>query len=262
MNYSKSTSTYKCDWVDRSYNLDLSDYEFFITLVTFYEFFKGSLHSDEVACLQKLQSARDFNSDTYLDLSSGDLSNDSINHGISYLLKPVIEAIRNYRKVQFLYESSGLQSEIRTVHPYKIVHSQHSFYLWAWCEDRYDFRMFKLNRLSKLKVSQDTFQAKKDGIAEQIKDAWYLRVQPNKKIQIKVKFYGEAASSIKEYKLHHSQETLFESEKETIVSWTLSVLSEFASWLCQWLGNFIVLEPLELRLMIDKKVKKYGELNK
>lgn len=260
INYHRKTDKYSTDWFKRTFKLELNEYEFFYLYATLVS--DKSQYENFHTTQQKLRNALSFNSDVLLDLGAGDLSNKRISDLLQSKIFSLAEAVKNLRKVQFLYRSSKGE-EIRTVHPYKVIHSQHSYYLWAYCEDRQAMRFFKVVRIEHLKVLFNNFKPLDFNITEDLSGAWYIRSDKySDPIQIKIKFFGEAASSIKEYKLHHSQKIIIESEKATIVTWQLSELSEFASWLCQWLGSFEVLQPKELRLLIDQKVNEYKERNR
>lgn len=68
-------------------------------------------------------------------------------------LSPKIEAIQTAmeqaRTVRFTYFSPKGESQ-REVEPYYLVFHWSAWYLWAWCQKRRDFRLFKLNRMTNL----------------------------------------------------------------------------------------------------------------
>lgn len=68
-------------------------------------------------------------------------------------LSPKIEllhgAILAGRKVAFRYFSPKGET-CRSVEPYDLLFQWSSWYLWAWCEGREDFRLFKLGRMTEL----------------------------------------------------------------------------------------------------------------
>lgn len=75
-------------------------------------------------------------------------------------LAPKIELIRsaidNCRKLEFLYYAPGGESR-RKIEPYYLIFRWSSWYVWGWCENRKDFRLFKLNRMDRLLLSDNTF---------------------------------------------------------------------------------------------------------
>ena len=61
------------------------------------------------------------------------------------------------RTVAFTYCAPGGES-LRRVDPARLVFRWSSWYLWGWCHDREDFRLFKLNRMLDLSLTGETFQ--------------------------------------------------------------------------------------------------------
>ncbi|MDE6026201.1 MAG: WYL domain-containing protein, partial [Lachnospiraceae bacterium] len=45
----------------------------------------------------------------------------------------------------------------RNIEPYYLIFRWSSWYVWGWCKGRKDFRLFKLNRMDRLKLSEKTF---------------------------------------------------------------------------------------------------------
>ncbi len=68
-------------------------------------------------------------------------------------IQQIQEAIGQHRTVCFLYFSPREES-VRTVEPYSLVFHWSAWYLWGWCRRREDFRLFKLNRMTRLSVGE------------------------------------------------------------------------------------------------------------
>ena len=79
-------------------------------------------------------------------------------------LAPKIEQIRyaieGRRLLMFRYFAPSGES-LRRIEPYYLVFRWSSRYVWGWCESREDFRMFKLNRMEELCVSEEIFTGRK-----------------------------------------------------------------------------------------------------
>ena len=75
-------------------------------------------------------------------------------------LAPKIEtiqsAIENRHMLMFRYYAPSGESD-RTVEPYYLVFRWSSWYLWAWCCDRKDYRLFKLNRMVHVRETDNVF---------------------------------------------------------------------------------------------------------
>ena len=78
-------------------------------------------------------------------------------------LAPKIEiiqdAIGDRRLIKFRYYAPSGESE-RTVEPYYLVFRWSSWYLWAWCLKRKDFRLFKLNRMNGVQITEKSFKCR------------------------------------------------------------------------------------------------------
>ena len=78
-------------------------------------------------------------------------------------LAPKIEEIQNAIENRHLlgfryYAPSGDSGRI--IEPYYIVFKWSSWYVWGWCTDRKDFRMFKLNRMDNVRETDTEFVLK------------------------------------------------------------------------------------------------------
>lgn len=75
-------------------------------------------------------------------------------------LAPKIEfiqrAIENRHLLEFRYYAPSGESS-RTIEPYYLVFQWSNWYVWGWCMDREDYRLFKLNRMDKVAETQKDF---------------------------------------------------------------------------------------------------------
>ncbi len=79
-------------------------------------------------------------------------------------LAPKIELVRmaveNNRELTFFYFSPKGESA-RTIEPYYLIFKWSSWYVWGWCKGSGGFRLFKLNRMGELQVSETVFSKRK-----------------------------------------------------------------------------------------------------
>lgn len=72
-------------------------------------------------------------------------------------LAPKIEKIRNamdnHKILSFKYYASKGESQ-RMIEPYYLLFRWSSWYVWGYCKDRNDYRLFKLNRMENLAVGE------------------------------------------------------------------------------------------------------------
>ncbi len=69
-------------------------------------------------------------------------------------------AVSEKRKISFHYFSPSGESN-RVIEPYHIIFQWSSWYVWGWCTNRNDYRMFKLTRIVDLTLT-DEFYEKRD----------------------------------------------------------------------------------------------------
>lgn len=68
-------------------------------------------------------------------------------------------AIDSKRELEFIYYSPRGETK-REVEPYYLIFKWASWYVWGWCKVRQDFRMFKLNRMEQLSLSESLFESR------------------------------------------------------------------------------------------------------
>ena len=61
-------------------------------------------------------------------------------------IETIQDAIGDRHLIRFRYYAPSGESE-RTVEPYYLVFQWSSWYVWGWCLERKDYRLFKLNRM-------------------------------------------------------------------------------------------------------------------
>ena len=74
-------------------------------------------------------------------------------------IEMIQDAIADRSLIKFRYYAPSGESE-RTVEPYYLVFRWSSWYLWAWCLKRKDFRLFKLNRMDGVQITERNFECR------------------------------------------------------------------------------------------------------
>ncbi|MBD5141154.1 MAG: YafY family transcriptional regulator [Ruminococcus sp.] len=90
-------------------------------------------------------------SDIIIDLSAWDKA------AVADKIELMRAAINDCEKISFTYYSPSGDSR-RTIEPYSLIFQWSNWYVWGWCESRGDYRMFKLTRLSELKLAGEKFK--------------------------------------------------------------------------------------------------------
>ena len=71
-------------------------------------------------------------------------------------ISTIQDAIENRHLLEFYYYAPSGESK-RTIEPYYIVFKWTSWYVYGWCRKRKDYRLFKLNRMDKVKETDKDF---------------------------------------------------------------------------------------------------------
>ena len=75
---------------------------------------------------------------------------------LSLKIETILNAIEDRHLVQFRYYSPSGESS-RTAEPYYLVFHWSNWYLWGWCRDRRDYRLFKLNRMDSVSETEQEY---------------------------------------------------------------------------------------------------------
>jgi predicted DNA-binding transcriptional regulator YafY len=123
----------------------------------------------------------------YLELSPGKRE--------SALLQQLRHAIEERRIARILYRDSEGAITERRIEPIAIVYTWNSWYLHAWCRLRNDFRLFKLVRITDLRLSLETFPER----AQEGDRPWQTNWEDGPVANLVLRFFPAAAGRADEY---------------------------------------------------------------
>lgn len=163
-------------------------------------------------------------------------------------------AIEQHRELQFFYYAPSGESD-RAIEPYYLIFRWSSWYVWGWCKSREDFRLFKLNRMDKVQMSENVFSGR-EAVLPDLRDE---RVFPG---GIKVKALFEA--DCKWRLVEEFGANCFEEQKDGTLLFQADYTSKenLLTWLLTFRDKAELLEPKELRAELLQSIlrmeKKYG----
>lgn len=174
-------------------------------------------------------------------------------------LAPKIEMIRmaieQCRELEFKYYAPGGDSS-RQIEPYYLIFRWSSWYVYGWCRKREDYRLFKLNRMDDLYLSDEVF----DKRIAPMPDLSDERIFPGG-IQVKALFEPDCKWRLVEefgtgcFQEKEGGKLLFRADytdKENLLTWLLSFRDKVE-----------LLEPKELREELKESIlrmkKKYDD---
>lgn len=104
--------------------------------------------------LQKLSALFQLHSENWLEVDFSRWGNPGYDNETFELLR---SAVIRRRNVKLRYAGSYEEIRERTVLPYKLVYKAKAWYLQAFCTEKQDWRIFKLNRILELEVLEEGF---------------------------------------------------------------------------------------------------------
>lgn len=107
--------------------------------------------------IAKLQSLFQKKGDDWLEI---DLSNWYQSEHTNDKFELIKTSILNKKQIEFRYISPKNTNQIRHCHPYKLVYKSQAWYLQALCLAKNEFRYFKLNRISDVYGTNQSFLPK------------------------------------------------------------------------------------------------------
>lgn len=98
--------------------------------------------------MDKLSADNTLNADSHIIIDLSSWNKSAVSDKIE-LIKSAIEACE---KISFTYYAPSGESK-RIIEPYRLVFQWSSWYVWGFCTERLDWRMFKLTRLADLTLT-------------------------------------------------------------------------------------------------------------
>lgn len=120
------------------------------------------IHGDELAhALAKVKSFIPADKAKDIELKANqiciDLSPWMGNKNVRLYLKIIKVALQENKLLTFEYADSHGNKTVRTIEPYQLLLKDSHWYLHGYCQLRYDYRLFKISRMSNLEIQQETF---------------------------------------------------------------------------------------------------------
>ena len=175
----------------------------------------------------------------------------------------VNQAILDQVMIEITYDSySSDKVSVRKVNPYHMMFREGYWYLIAHCHQREEIRIFRIDRIIDLTLTDQRFQLPGDfSIGEYLKDSWQLgKGEPN---TVTVRFEPPISRLIKENTWHHTQEIEELPDGSLILTVRVEGTWEIKKWILSWGRGAECLEPKELREEIRRElsnlVGRYGE---
>lgn len=157
-------------------------------------------------------------------------------------LSPKIEllhsAMLSGHKVSFVYHAPKGESK-RTVEPYDLIFQWAGWYLWGWCENREDFRLFKLMRMTDLQIAE-VFDKRPVTLPDLASDKIFPSLY-----QVKAKIQPEYKWRLVEE--YGPESFVLQSDGTLLFSAAFTDKTSIIGWIVSFGGGAELLEPAEFR---------------
>lgn len=171
---------------------------------------------------------------------------------LSPKIELIYQAIEDRELIGFTYTSSNGESK-REIEPYKLVFQWSSWYVWGWCRDRANFRLFKLNRITQLQYLGVKF----DKRTVLLPDLSYEKIFPNN-IEVKAIFTQKCRwRLIEEFGKDSFTE---QSDGNLLFQFGFTDEENLLCWILTFGEDVELLEPKSMRVKILKISKAVQEI--
>ena len=135
------------------------------------------------------------------------------------------DAIESRHLLKFDYYAPSGESR-RTIEPYYVVFKWSSWYVWGWCRKRKEFRLFKLNRMDGVNMSDKSFECREVPVPDLSNEKIFtggIKVkalfEPDVKWRLIEEFGPKCFEEMKDGKLLFTAEY---TDMDNLISWMLT----------------------------------------
>ena len=166
------------------------------------------------------------------------------------------DAIENRHILEFYYYAPSGESK-RFIEPYYLVFQWSSWYVWGWCLDREDYRLFKLNRMDRVTETDKEFACRNAPMPDLSNE----KIFPGG-IKVKALFTPDMKwRLVEEFGPHCFSEA---DDGRLLFTADYTDMENLVTWLMTFGAKAEVLEPSEVRQIIrrnaEETLKIYGGL--
>ncbi len=175
-------------------------------------------------------------------------------------INDIHKALEDHKCIKLQYISKTSR-KIRIIHPYKIVFKQSYWYVYGFCEDADDFRIFKINRIVSYKVLDRTFELGLSGNID-FKDDLGSELYNEKNLYTVILEYNRCDEFFLTNKVDAEFFCRKENEEKGKIIFKVSDLDWTVDMVMSMMDKIRVIEPLELKEKVKLKINKMAEIYK
>ena len=188
-------------------------------------------------------------------ISAGPRARNVVNPDV---IMQINEAVASRKKIEIRYRSRrDPEPRRRDVHPYHVTHRKDAWYLIAYCPGNRAVRTFKVSRIDEARPLHEGFEIPEDFSPESfLKYRWRIIDGPG--TLVCVRFDAEVGDLILEKEMEEAR--VWEEEGNVYLEATVANLDEFSWWLLQYGEHAEVLQPKELRSIMEERARQLANL--
>ena len=164
------------------------------------------------------------------------------------------DAIENRHLLEFHYYAPSGESK-RSIEPYYVVFKWTSWYVYGWCRERKDYRLFKLNRMDQVRETEQSFSCRNAPVPDLTSELAFPRniilkalFEPDMKWRL-VEEFGTDCYEVQD-------------DGRLLLVRDYSDMENLTMWMLTFGDKVEVLEPVEVREklknMAESMIRKYG----
>ncbi|MBW2435415.1 MAG: transcriptional regulator [Deltaproteobacteria bacterium] len=214
----------------------LKDTVFYESLESFFQKIKATLPAETIQYLEKIEQSFEVGSKPYKHY-------DHLRDVIDRISQATVD--RQMIEIDY-YTMSRKKRTRRKVAPYKIWLFDGAFYLVGNCGLREDIRIFALDRIKSLRLTDEIFEMPADFKVEDFMQTSFgvFHGEPQ---DVRIRFAPEVAGYIREKTWHATQKIKSQNDGSVIFEARVAGTDEIKYWLMSWGGKAEVLSPATLR---------------
>ena len=180
--------------------------------------------------------------------------------GLDAMLDDLTPAVGQRLVCELAYDSFYDRKQIRvTVHPLRLTFVQRAWYLLAWSQEHKEVRTFKLGRIKKLTVLEQTFSYPDDKAAENHFGAAWSMIPEGTLHKIHLLFAPQVAGNVAEVQWHASQQVQWRDDGSLDFHAEVDGLGEISWWILGYGDKVRVLAPAELACRVRETTQRAAD---
>lgn len=168
----------------------------------------------------------------------------------------ITQAIDKARTAQIRYYSASRNTTTRReVDPYRLWYASGGLYLIAHCHLRKDVRMFAVERIRSITLTDNPYQLPLGfNVAEYVQDAFM--VMRGRRIEVELLFSKPTAAWVRDKSWHPSQETFLLKDGRLKMTLKVADTTELLGWIMSFGSQVRVMGPDALRQKVKEEAGK------